>query len=302
MEWQEHYKEVTNDTANMTLDESITAYVTLKENLLSPATIRGYENIRKNKLDTLTNKKLSRITKNDIQSEINKESENSSPKTVRNIYGLLRTVMNEYRPDFNVKITLPQKKKFTGQSLTGEQIGKLLEAIQGDDAEIPILLALWLGLRRSEIIGLKWDCINLESHTLNVCAALVPDKDNKFVLKGTKTESSNRTLCIPDYIYDKLKIVPHKTEFVATLAGDTIRKRLQRFCHSAGIPEIRLHDLRHTMASVGLLLNISDKYMMERGGWSSAGTMKSIYQHTVKDGQDAADTTINKYFESLIKK
>jgi hypothetical protein len=55
------------------------------------------------------------------------------------------------------------------------------------------------------------------------------------------------------------------------------------------------------MASVGLLLNISDKYMMERGGWSSAGTMKSIYQHTIKDGQDAADIAINKYFESLMQ-
>lgn len=192
LEWQEHYKEVTNYTVNMTLDEAIIAYENLKSNILFPATIRGYENIRKNKLHSIMQLKLSRITKQKVQSEINTEAAVHSPKTVRNIYGLLSVVMREYRPDFNLSVTLPQKKKFVGQSLNSEQIAKVINVIQGDEAEIPILLALWLGLRRSEILALKWDCIDFKSHTLNVKAAMVPNKDNKFVLKGTKTTSSTR--------------------------------------------------------------------------------------------------------------
>lgn len=56
------------------------------------------------------------------------------------------------------------------------------------------------------------------------------------------------------------------------------------------------------MASVGLLLNVGDKYMMERGGWSSAGTMKNVYEHTMKDGANAADNLINNYYNSLLPK
>lgn len=302
LEWQEHYKEIASDSANMTLNEAIQAYVELKSNILSPATIRGYESIRKNKLKNIMNLKLCKITNQMIQAEINNESAVSSPKTVRNIYGLLRTILAQYRPDFRVSVTLPQPKKYEGKSLNGEQIARLLDVIQGDEAEIPILLALWLGLRRSEIIGLKWDNIDFIEHTLTITSAMVPDKDNNFVLKGPKTASSERTLKLPDYVYDKLKAADKSSEFVATLAGDTIRKRLQRFCRKAGIPEVRLHDLRHTMASIGLMLNISDKYMMERGGWSYEGTMKKIYQHTMKEGEDAANNLINGYFKSLIKR
>jgi len=67
------------------------------------------------------------------------------------------------------------------------------------------------------------------------------------------------------------------------------------------IAKVRLHDLRHTMASIGLLLNVGDKYMMERGGWSNTATMKNIYQHTFDDGKNVATTAIDNYFNSLMQ-
>lgn len=304
LEWQLHYKDIVSDTSNLKLDEAITGYINLKSHILSPATIRGYENIRKNKLNSLMPLSLSKISNQLIQREINNEAGKSSPKTVRNIFGLLSAVLKTYRPDFSISISLPQKIPFRGQALNGNQISKLLSIIQGDEAEIPILLALWMGLRRSEITGLKWDSIDTTHRLLTVRSALVPDKYNHMVEKGTKTTSSYRTLRIPQYINEKLKTEKGpkgKNDFVVSLAGDTLRKRLLRLCTRACIPQVRLHDLRHTMASIGLLLNIGDKYMMERGGWSSAGTMKTIYQHTIAEETHSVDDMIDEYFTNLMQ-
>lgn len=301
MEWQEHYKQIESDNTNMTLDEAMQKYINMKNNILSPATIRGYENIRKNKFKAIMQKRLNRISQQDIQRAINTEAEKSSAKTIANQYGLLSAVLHEYRPDFNIKITLPQKVPYEAHTLDGEQIAKLLNVIQGDEAEIPILLAVWMGLRRSELLGLKWDCIDTKKRILTVKAALVPDKDNNMVEKGPKSVKSNRKIRIPIYINEKLKATGKGNDHVVTLAGDTIRKRLQRFCVKAGIPKVRLHDLRHTMASVGALLNIGDKYMMERGGWSNSATMKNIYQHTIESEKHTVDDEIDNYFLNLIK-
>lgn len=78
-------------------------------------------------------------------------------------------------------------------------------------------------------------------------------------------------------------------------------KRLHAVCEALGLPGVRLHDLRHINASVGLLLGVPDKYMMERGGWSTDQTMKYRYQHTYASEKAAADDAINRHFEQLLK-
>jgi integrase len=66
-----------------------------------------------------------------------------------------------------------------------------------------------------------------------------------------------------------------------------------------GYEGIRFHDLRHLNASVMLMLGIPDKYAMERGGWSTTSTLKSVYQETFSDERRSVDDRIDKYFEDL---
>ena len=61
------------------------------------------------------------------------------------------------------------------------------------------------------------------------------------------------------------------------------------------------HDLRHENASIMHMLNIPDKYAMERGGWKTDKVMKQIYTHTFSDGRIKADDTIDRYFENLLE-
>ena len=301
-EYELKYKDIKRDSSNMTFSEAIDDYINSKSNILSPATIRGYRAIQHNRLQLIMTAKLNQLTKAKIQTAINEDSGECSAKTVANAYFLLKAILSEYRPEFIFKVSLPQKKPYQANALNAEQIGTLISAVQGTDIEIPVLLALWLGLRRSEILALKWSAVDFENQALIIDSAMVPDEHHKMVLKGTKTVTSTRVLKMPQYISEKLKALPRgEDDFVVHINPITLRKHLVKFLKANNLPEIRLHDLRHTMASVGLSLNIADKYMMERGGWASAQTMKKIYQHTFSEEKLTAENLINSYFESAIK-
>ena len=65
---------------------------------------------------------------------------------------------------------------------------------------------------------------------------------------------------------------------------------------------LTFHGLRHMNASIMALLNVPEKYAMERGGWKTPHVMKSVYQHTFSDARKQVDDTIDSYFENLLKK
>ena len=104
------------------------------------------------------------------------------------------------------RIKLPQRKKVEHPYLDEEGIMELFEAISGNVAEIPILLALWLGMRRSEILGLCWDSVDFENGRIKVQRTYVKNGDKGYVLREEmKTSESRRTLDCPGYILSKLE-------------------------------------------------------------------------------------------------
>jgi integrase len=123
---------------------------------------------------------------------------------------------------------------------------------------------------------------------------------NKMTVKGTKTTDSTRTLKIPPYIIQKLQDLPKDSELVFNGNGSQLTKGFPKLCEELGIGHFTFHDLRRSMATVGLSLNIADKIMMARGGWSNPQTMKNIYQIVLQDSEDEADEAINAYYEGLI--
>lgn len=313
MTWQLHYKEVSRDATSMTVAEAMDKYIASKDGILSPSTLRGYDTIRRTAVQELMPVKLNRLTPQMIQEAINRASKpytdgrgrtrQRTPKTIRNIHGLLSAVLAEYYPNLQLHTTLPQKERKEQQILEPEQIAVLLRAVAGTEMEIPILLAVWLCMRTSEILGLTWDCVDFERGTVTVKKALVRGKDNEWVEKTTKTTSSTRTISAPDYILDKLKAAKDGavTEHVVGIRGNGLYKRLKVILRKNDLPDIRFHDLRHTSASVMLMLNIPDLYAQRRGGWATNHTMKAVYQHMMDSKRSAVDTVIDEYFYGLMK-
>ena len=241
------------------------------------------------------------ITISDVQRAVNMEVKSVSAKTVANAYGLIRPVLKENGIDvFNVR--LPQASKPIKKYLQPEDIGKLVEAVKGDSCEIPILLAVWLGMRRSEIIGLCWDCVDIENNIIHIRRAVVPNEENKWVLKDTaKNQSSQRSVDCPEYIMDKIKQLPRrKNGQLFSMHPDTVRKHIHRACAAAGITDTTVHGLRHTNAAVMKTLGIDDRFAMERGGWTCESTYRKTYSYVFDSKKTEANASINNFFSGKI--
>lgn len=283
----------------MTLGEAIDRYIESKDAVLSPSTIAGYKRIRNNALQDIMGTKLPDLTQERIQRAVNKMSKDKSPKSVRNAHGLLSAVLAEYKPDMVLRTTLPQKQRYEVAIPSDSEIERILQAVRGTNMELPVLLALWLGLRASEIRGITWDCIS--GDVLHIRQAIV-EGENGPEVKGTKTYSGNRKLQIPEYISGLIEKQPRTDEYVIHLSGQAMYKRFSRLCENAGLPHFRFHDLRHANASVMLALGVPDKYAMERMGHSTNNMLKTVYQHTMASKQEEVSNMVNKYFFAKIEK
>lgn len=312
---KKHHKEVARDTSALTLGEAIDRYLEERDGILSPTTIRSYKAIRKNRLPGLMDIRLDKMNRNQIQRAINEEAKNHSPKTVRNIYGLLTAAAGEFAPELyrdlqsKHSIALPAKIDKEQRILEPDELAQLLSAIRGTVMEIPILLAVWLGMRQSEVIGLTWECIDFERGTVRIKQALVRNGNNQYELKSTKTRTSTRTVQLPVYLADLLILEKTRlgndvkpSDFVVCLSANSLYKRLQTILKHNNLPPIRFHDLRHCNASIMLALGIPDKYAQKRGGWASNYTMKRVYSHLMEEKRLDVDNIIDQFFISLIQK
>ncbi len=302
-EWIEYYRDVAKDTSKLTIGDAIDEYISMKENILSPSTIASYRKLKRNYFNDISHLQLRKLTYIIVQKWVNNLAATISPKTVSCAYGLLTAIISVYAPRLEIsKITLPQKKKPKPVALSRQDTATLLNGIQGIDIEVPILLALWLGLRRSEILALEWNDIDLDKMTVTINKALVPG-ERQMHLKAPKTTDSERTLSLPIYIADKIKKLPHISERIFDgMAPNRCTKKFPKVCEELGLPHYRFHDLRHSMATVGVSLNIADKIVMARGGWNNYATMKNIYQAVLQDDTSAADVLYDSYFNNLIER
>ena len=294
-------------TKSITLDDALTKYIEDRSAVLSPSTIRSYKETQKNRIQKLLSMRVKDIKESDLQIQINLEAKaGRSYKTIKNDISLAASVIREYKDISLSRLKFPQRVKKEHAYLDADQIVELISACEGDVAEIPILLGLWLGLRRSEILGLCWDCIDFENKKIRIKRALVRNDQKEFVLKPyTKNEGSQRALPLPGYIAEKLKALnpDGKKEGMvfATQNASFIYDRLRLICQKNNIPFPGVHGLRHTNASVMLSLGIADKIAMARGGWSTDYTMKNVYQHLFQQDKQNADDLIDDYFNQKLQ-
>ncbi len=281
--------------SEMTVGKAIDKYIESKSNILSPTTISGYKKIRRNNLQGIMDIQLRRLTREAVQAEINSESAKLSAKSISNAYGLLSSALAVYAPDLNFKITLPKKKK---EIRTMPEPEEIIRIVKGTEIELPCLLAIWLGMRMSEIRGLRKS--DIKNGCIVIQNSIVTVDGQQIEKEQTKTYDSTRIADLPEYIQKLIDNV--EGEYITELSGQAIYKRFIRIQQKNGIePTIRFHDLRHMNASVMLKLNVPDKYAMERGGWATTSTLKSVYQHTFSAEREIVNRTVNDYFNKIVK-
>lgn len=282
---------------SMTLGEGIDKYIESKSARLEETSKATYKKIKRLYFLDLMDVPIKTITQEQIQNEINEQAKTLSSKTVRSNHGLISAVFKRYRKDLVLETILPKKQKFVPNIPDIEDTKKIMINVKGTNNEAPVLLALWLGLRMSEIRGLKWE--HIKGNLITIKEAVV-DVDNTQITKGTKSFAGTRTLYMPNYIKDLINELPKTSEYVVTTKRCTIIDRYNTMLERAGLPHYRFHDLRHANASIMLMLNIPDKYAMDRLGHATPNTLKNIYQHILDSKKTDMNDVVNGYFESLI--
>ena len=282
-----------------TLAEAIDLYLAARDSALSPATGPGYTRIKANRFKGLMQRSLSDITDEDYLDACNQEAKLCAAKTLKNAWSFVRSVV-EYTtgkkpPDAPLPQVIPNVRPF----LDADEIQIFRNAVRGNQYEIPILLAL-TSLRRSEIMALRWENVDLKRRRILVKGAAVYDKDDKLVQKPeNKNQSSTRYVPIlMDELFEALKAAKKPSGLIVTCNPNTIWANIRRICKRNDLPPVGIHGLRHSFASLAYHLQVPDKYTMAIGGWNDERTMKKIYTHIAQGDVKKYEDAFSDFFKN----
>lgn len=281
---------------DITLTQCIDKYIQRRAQL-SPATVRGYRIIQNNYFQDYMEKPIRSIKS--WQEVYDSEKGRLAPYTMKNAFGFLRSVYKEatHREMPPVE-TLPPKRS-ERPFLDKEEIRDFLAAIEGRKCEIGALLALH-SLRVSETLDLTWNDVDLKRKRLRVHGAMVPDEDNKYVRKDeNKNEASRRYVPI---------FIPRLEELLKTHYGDDLPvcryytesglyKAINNACEVAGVPKVGNHGLRHSFASLAVLLHLPETVLQAVGGWKDSATVHKIYTHISQRDLEEQLAGVQAWFE-----
>ena len=279
-----------------TVSAAIDEYIAARQNVLSPSTIRGYRIIQRNRFQGAMTARIGSITPQRWQTIVNAEAKMCSAKTLKNAWGFLGSVIRE-ATGREVAVRLPQVVEAERPFLDQDQIRVFLRGIHGDSAETAALLAL-SSLRQSEILGLRWEDVDLKNGVIHVRGAAVPDEHNQLVRKAeNKNQTSRRDVPIIAPLAEALREEPHRTGPVVTVGRWIIFRHINRVCRENDLPEVGIHGLRHSFASLAYELQIPEKVAMEIGGWSDDRTMRKIYTHIAERSRKNFGREFTRFFD-----
>lgn len=197
-----------------------------------------------------------------------------------------------------------------------EQSRRFLQALhEQPDFQFEVICNLFLatGIRSGELRALHWEDIDLQTGLLYIRHTLIHTGGGEFDRDTPKTSGSERRIVLPPYIISLLKehrrrqtverfaagVVWKQPDAVFTntmgnyLIGSNLNNRLKRVCRQAGLPEIHLHSLRHTHASLLINSNVTAKVIADRLGHSTTKTTLDTYSHVFAESEARAMQAID---------
>lgn len=183
-------------------------------------------------------------------------------------------------------ITVAQVRQWQNELLNKGKYGpNYLQTYEGQYPEYPIFLLLfWVGLRSGELLALTLGDFDFEKHTVRINKTY-HRFDRKDLILPPKTERSNREPTTPPFIEDAVRkytslLYDYKpSDRLFTVSKFFIKRRLEKGAEAAGLPQIRVHDLRHSHASLLIHLGFSPLVIQERLGHENVETTLNTYSH-----------------------
>ena len=250
-----------------------------------------------------------------IQSFYQKQLERVKPNTVIHYHAIihraLKYAVKTDLIDVNPadKVDRPKKNEFTGNFCSREEMNALFDAVRGNKIEVPVMLAAFYGLRRSEVVGLKWDAVDFEQNTLEIrhTVATVRLDGKKVIVESdtTKTKASKRTLPLVPVFRERLLALQEEQKENRKLCGRSYNKKydgyicvdpmgnlllpnalsdsFQLVLRDYNLRRIRFHDLRHTFATRALERGMDYKTLSAILGHYSVAFTMDTYVHSMDE-------------------
>jgi len=282
-------KATPKDTLGMVIDK----YIESQSHIMSPSTIKSYKSYRKHRMQAYMDKRIDEI---DYQTMVNEEAKVVGAKTVANAWGIVSASL-QYAGFPVPPISLPPIPRRSRPWLDAEQIKVFLEKVYGEDCELAALLAL-NGLRRSELLALTSDNIDIKHSLIYVRGACVYNEDGKLVRKETnKNATSTRTVHI---VIPRLKeLLKRKRGQIVNLNPNKLYPKINAVCEEAGLPLVGVHGLRHSYVSLCKHLGVDEFTVMHEGGWANSHTVHRVYTHISEKDTNAEIQKLEKFFTTF---
>ena len=298
------------------LTEFFVNWLELMKNSVELSTYSGYElTIRRRLLPYFEPKHLTlrELSPMDIQEyyQYSLNVEGVSANTVihrhANIRKALQYAVQMGLIEFNPadRVQRPKKAAFVGGVYNEAELDELFRAVRGDAIELAVILGAFYGLRRSEIVGLRWEAVDFERKTFTIChtatevivdgKTVIVDKDRPKTKSSCRTlpmvapfetlllrmkaeQEENRRVCGSAYCTDYLDYV-YVDALGSRITPNRISDRFPAVLKKNGLRKIRFHDLRHSCATLLYANGVSLKEIQEWLGHSNISTTSNIYTH-----------------------
>lgn len=237
--------------------------------------------------------------------EAEKQPKGLSPKTVRNINQVISAALT-FAKEQKLIISnptegssLPKLEHKEMKTLTVDQLQSFLREAKESGVYEMYYIELATGLRRGELLGLKWEDIDLKQAVIRV-RRQVARINGEIVEAPLKTKNSYRTISVGEDAVGILKQQKEKghSEYVfpsptgGPISPDSVIQMLHRVLERAGLPKVRFHDLRHTFATLALQNGVDVKTVSGMLGHYSAGFTLDTYAHVTTQAQRQAANTM----------
>lgn len=315
-----------SDSAPKTLKGLCDTFMLNHGNNLSLNTINYYQGLLKH-IEPFYSLKIENINVTNINKIISQLPEG---KVKQAVFKLLKTVINKniswgFFKNTNPcnYITTPKYKAPEKAILSAEDINKVNIYITGEEIKYQCIFyfAVLLGLRRGEILGLKWSDINFLNKTVSVTRAAAlshGSADDYVIVKETKTAASERVLAIPFVLIEKLKVwkkeqnlnilklgdLYHNNNFIFTTWNGHIMNIhtptnwWRDFVKKYDLSHVTLHGLRHTCCSLMLREGTDLATISKTLGHSNLSTTLNTYSHMIEDNKKKAVESVASYFNA----
>jgi integrase len=311
------------DAGKLTVRDFFAHWLETTAPTLRSVTQRRYRDlVRLHIVSVIGNVQLGKLAVADVQRLYTDRLQRLSPTTVRYIHAvlhhalddavkwglLLRNVADAAEP--------PKKARSEMRVWNGEQVARVLRAAADDPLEALWRLAIYTGMRRGELLALKWSDLDLDSAALAVQRSLSRGQTSRLEEGEPKSQSGRRRIALSMSVIESLKRhrvrqLEHRlaageawndcgfvfaNETGGYIHPNTLHRRFHELVKRAGVPAIRFHDLRHTSATLLLAEGVHGKIVQERLGHANIAMTLDLYSHVTADMQrqaaDAMEATI----------